>query len=166
MQYLGALIFIILTAITLIAFFLAVALLFPRRVGLSQEAAGDMPGRSFVLGLINSLFIAAFIFGFIALADGTGVQILYFPALILLIIYLVGLSYGLTGVIQMTGVRMLPEASVNRQCILGSVTLILGCLTPFIGWFGLLVYLCLIGFGSFVLSYFRREAPAATLESE
>lgn len=166
MQYLGALILIILSTITLIAFFLAVALLFPRRVGLSQQSAEDMPGRSFLLGLINSLFITALIFGFIALAAGTGAKIFHFPAILLLTIYLIGLACGLVGLIQLTGTRLLPKASLNRQRILGALTLILGSLTPLVGWFGLFVYLCLLGLGSFIISLFRRETPLLPIESE
>jgi hypothetical protein len=166
MEYIGALILIILSAITLIAFFLAVSLLFPRRVGLSQQAASEMPGRSFVLGLINTLFFTALIFGFMALADRTGAQFLYLPALLLLVFYLIGLSYGLSALVQMTGVRLLPDASPNRQRILGALTLILGCLTPFIGWFGLFVYLCLLGFGGFVLGYFKKPNTLISPKTE
>jgi hypothetical protein len=156
MEYLGALLLIVLSSITLVAFFLAIAVLFPRRVGLSQQSAADMPGRSILLGLINTLFLAALIFGFIALADGTGAQFFSLLALGLLVVYLVGLAFGLTGLVQLVGTRMLPEAGVNRQRILGATTLILGCLTPFVGWFGLLVYLCLLGFGGIIISFFRR----------
>jgi hypothetical protein len=166
MQYLGALILLILTVFTLIAFFLVLTLFFPRRVRLSQLAAGNMPGRSFVLGLVNSLFISALIFGFLALGEGTGFQILFYPAFLLIIIYLIGLSCGLSGLVELTGARLLPEASENRQRILGAVVLILGSLTPFIGWFGLFIYLCLLGFGSFILSYFSNETVPAPLESE
>lgn len=166
MEYLAGLILVILSAITLIAFFLAVALLFPHRVGLSEQAAADMPGRAFVLGLVNTLFFAALIFGFMALGDGTGLQIFYLLALLLLIVYLIGLAYGLTGLVQLTGVRLLPAASPNRQRILGALTLLLGCLTPFVGWFGLFIYLCLLGWGGFVISFFRRPAPLPKLDTE
>lgn len=166
MEYLGALILVILSALTLIAYFLSVALLFPRRVSLSQQAASEMPGRSFVLGLINTLFFTALIFGFIALADGTGAQFLYLPALLLIILYLVGLSYGLSGLILLTGERLLPDGGPIRQCVLGALTLILGCLTPFIGWFGLFFYLCLLGFGGFVLSYFYKPSSFPRPDSE
>lgn len=166
MEYFGALTLILLSVLTLIAFFLTVALLFPQRVGLSRQAAHEMPGRSFVLGLINTLFFAALIFGFMALADGSGAPIFYLPALLLIIFYLAALSLGLAGLILLTGERMLPKSSCNRQRILGALTLILGCLTPFIGWFGLFTYLCLLGFGSFVLSYFRNSAPIPTFKSE
>jgi hypothetical protein len=156
MEYLGAIILIILSTITTIAFFLAVSVLFPNRVDLSQQAANEMPGRSFVLGLINTLFFAALIFGLIALADGTGAQFLYLPALLLLAIYIIGLTFGLTALVQLVGGRLQPDASFPRQRILGALVLILGCWTPFIGWFGLFIYLSLFGFGGFVLSYFRQ----------
>jgi len=166
MQILGALILMFLSTITLIAFFLAVTLLFPHRVSLSEHAAAEMSGRSFVLGLINTLFLAALIIGFIALADGTGVQLLYLVALALLIFYMICLAYGLAGLIQLVGGRLLPAASPNRQKILGALTLILGCLTPFVGWFGLLVYLCLLGFGSFILGFFRSSATLPATDSD
>jgi hypothetical protein len=161
----SGLIIIVFAAITLVSFFLAVRLLFPLRVELIQQAAEAMHVRAFFLGLVNSIFFAALIMGLIALADGTGASFLYFPALCLFAILIAALAYGLTGVVQLAGARLAPDGSLPRKSVLGSIVLILGCLTPFVGWFGLFVYVGFLGLGAFILSFFRKEA-LSEIESE
>ena len=153
----SGLIFIVLSFVTLVSFFLAVRLFFPFRTGLIQQAAESMHARAFFLGLINSIFLVALILGLIALADGTGASFLYFPALCLFVVLIAALAFGITGVVQFVGARLLPDGSPHRKTILGSVVLILGCLTPFVGWFGLFVYVSFLGFGGFILSFLRKE---------
>lgn len=159
MQEITALLIIVLMAAALAAFFLAIRLLFPARVELTRMAAEEMLARSFFLGLVNSIFFSAVILGLLALAENMGVAFLALLALILLVIYGIALAFGLTAMIELTGARLLPQGSANRRSILGSVVLILGCLTPFVGWFGLFVYVGFLGVGAFILGLFRKAVP-------
>jgi hypothetical protein len=119
-----------------------------------------MPGRAFLLGLINTLFVAALFIGLAALAEASGIGLLLLLALLLLVIYLIGLVFGLTGMAQLVGGRLCPAWSPNRRHIAGALALILGCLLPYIGWFGLFVYVSLLGVGGVILSFFRKDQPA------
>ena len=159
MQYLTALVFIILMATALVAFFLAIRLFFPVRVGLARQSAEDMSARAFFLGLINAIFLSALILGLLAVSENAGAAILGILALILLVAYASALAFGLTAVVEPAGARLLPQSSANHQSIWGSMVLILGCLTPFVGWFGLFIFISLLGVGAFILSFFHRAVP-------
>ncbi|MFZ6029228.1 MAG: hypothetical protein ACOYYS_16065 [Chloroflexota bacterium] len=151
------LVLVVAVACALAAFFLAVRLLFPVRTRSIQEAAEAMHARAFFLGLVNGLFFAALILGLFSLADSTGMAFLFLPALCLCAILLAALAYGLTGVVQLVGTRLLPDGSANRQTIAGAVVLILGCLAPFVGWFGLSFYISFLGLGAVIVSFFRKR---------
>jgi hypothetical protein len=56
------------------------------------------------------------------------------------------------------GEQLAPARSEVQQIAAGSVLLILSSLTPFLGWFLLLPYLCFRGVGGLVLGIFRRKA--------
>jgi hypothetical protein len=153
----SGLILIVFTFVSLVSFFLAIRLLFPFRTAVIQQAAEAMHARAFFLGLINGIFFVALILGLITLADSTGASFLYFPALCLFVMLIAALVYGLTGVVQLVGTRLAPEGNPHRKSILGSVVLILGCLTPFVGWFGLSVYVSFLGLGALIISFFKKE---------
>ncbi|MBI9048745.1 MAG: hypothetical protein JEZ00_04985 [Anaerolineaceae bacterium] len=158
----GMLLLLILTVICLIALFLAIGALFPRRTNLVYQALEQMPQRALLLGLINTLFVTALTLGFGALAETTGLEFLLLLPLILLIIFAIALAFGLTSVAQMIGVRLNSDLSINRRNMFGSLTMIVGCLTPYIGWFGLFIYVSLLGMGSVILSFFRKDQSEKT----
>lgn len=164
-ETLGMLLLLVLAIFGLIALFLVVGVLFPRRVDLVFQAVDQMPGRAFLLGLINTLFVAALFIGLAALAEATGLGLLLLLAILFLVIYIIGLVLGLAGVAHLVGGRLVPAWSPNRRHIVGALALIFGCLLPYIGWFGLFAYVSLLGVGGVILSFFRKDQPAAR-ESE
>ena len=160
LETLGMLLLVVLAIAGLIALFLVMGVLFPRRVDLVLQAADQMPGKAFLLGLINTLFVAALCVGIMALAEAAGLEPLALLAVLFLILYAIGLVLGLTGMAQLVGARLSPTWSSNRRHIAGALALILGCLTPYVGWFGLFVYVSLLGVGGVILSFFRKDRPA------
>lgn len=160
-ETLGMLLLLVLAIFGLIALFLVVGVLFPRRINLTFDAMDQMPGRAFLLGLINTLFVAALLIGLVALAEATALGLLWLLAMLFLVIYLIGLLFGLTGVAQLVGGRLVPAWSPNRRHIAGALALILGCLVPYLGWLGLFVYVSLLGVGGVILSFFPNARPAA-----
>jgi hypothetical protein len=77
----------------------------------------------------------------------------------------VALTFGLAAVVGLTGERIAPQRSGLARIVLGTVVLSLGCLTPVVGWFGLLPYVACLGVGGFVLGLFRRRSGPPTIMS-
>ena len=152
-------VFVLLLAVALAGFFLVVEALFPARVEKTRSAAQRMMGRSFMVGAVNFLF-----FGVIALVlfsignDASGVvkAIVTTPALFLTGILLIGLSFGLAGMVQFLGERLFPEQAAWKRILWSTLALCLGCAVPVAGWFLLLPYVGLTGFGGFILSFFSK----------
>jgi len=154
---------VIVLAITLIGFFLVLGVLFPTQLGKTRTALQSMPGRAFLLGLVNFAFFGLIDFFLFFLTDAgagrvTGVLrgILFFPALIILALLAITLSMGLTSMSKLLGERILPDLSSLKQAIWGCVFLVLACAVPFVGWFLLLPYIGLMSIGAFLLSLFQR----------
>jgi hypothetical protein len=146
---------VFISGVCLIALFLVTGYLFPMRMDRIQSIVTNIPGRSFLLGLVNTLFFAALILGFVALGDAFGLQWISIFAILLLTIYLIALIFGLVGMVKMIGIRLSGSTDSNRQVIFGAMVLIFACLTPFIGWFILFPYIGLTGVGAFVISIFK-----------
>lgn len=147
-------------AATLAAFFVVLAALFPDRVARTRAAAGRAPGRSFFIGLVNAAFFLALILALQAIGEATGLQLFGIPAVLLLALLSIAALFGLGGVVQLVGERLLPERSHYLRLAAGAVTLGLGCALPFAGWFGLLPYVTVLGLGAFALSFFEPRPPA------
>lgn len=127
---------------TLMAFLVAVGLLMPRFTDLTAQVLRTMPGRSFLLGLVNTLFlgiIAVVIFqigqsigGFFGGLFGlTGLTIL---------LGLLGLSaLSMTGMTWLMHQRLYGDAAATLPTLLRtSLILISACFAPVFGWFILL----------------------------
>ena len=140
---------------SLVALFSLLRVLFPGQVGRAKAATIEMPGRSFALGTVNLLFLSVIVAAFGALG-GRGAGVFQLLALILLGLLVIALGFGLTGMSVLIGERLLPEASSTRQTAWGATSLVLACLTPFLGWFGLFPYLAIQGLGGFLIGLFRR----------
>lgn len=142
--------------LSLVAFFAVVAALFPHRVSQTEAVINGMPGRSFVVGLVNLIFFGAVMLVFFSLAgrfNGAGLRAL---GGLFLIVLSIGVSFGLAGVVQVLGARIKDGAIGLTRTAWGTVLLALGCGLPFIGWFGLLPYAASLGLGGFILSFFTR----------
>jgi hypothetical protein len=158
--------FILAFNLALVAFFVALTALFPRRVAKTRAVADLMPGRAFAVGLVNFLFFGAITFILFTLVGQVGNEllrvILALPALFFLSALSVGLSFGLAGVVQLVGERLAASQPEIRRTVWGALALSLGSSLPFVGWFGLLPYSGLLGLGAFIVSFFFRERTTAS----
>jgi hypothetical protein len=143
-------------SLALVAFFLVLVALFPRRIGRTQAIAEGMPGRSFVVGLVNLIFGAAVVLALVALAQWTHIQLLGAPALAILALVVLAVAFGLGGLVQLIGTRLLPEQPGPRRTIAATLALGWACTLPFVGWFGLLPVAAAIGTGAFILTFFSQ----------
>ena len=137
--------------------------LFPRPVGWTRLSAEDQAARSFLIGLVNVIFLVALAMGAAALGESTGLGFLPIISVLLLAVLAVGATFGLMGMAELVGERLFPGSVPLRRTLGGSAVLILACLTPYIGWFGLFPYTILRGLGAFILGWIgSRSKPAAT----
>lgn len=144
---------------TLVALFVVMGALFPRQIAAVNSSGSAMPGRSFLLGLINVLFLSVIV---AALSGGGD-----FPQLLGLLLFavlVVGLAFGLAGMAPMIGERLLPASSGIGQAAWGAAIMVVASLTPFIGWFVLFPYLSFRGLGAFILSRFTSTPSQSTTE--
>jgi hypothetical protein len=162
-QLLGLLIAVPLLGATLVGLFVVMNALFTSWIARTCEAAETQAARSFLVGLVNLIFVGALIFAIIALTDSTGLDFLIVLAVLLAGALVICLTFGLGAMAQIIGARILPGGQGLRPLICGTVALTLGCLAPYVGWFGLLPYVALRGLGALVLALFasRRKAPSA-----
>lgn len=140
-------------ALSLIALFVIMGALFPRQIVDVKVKSSDMPGRSFLLGVINVIFLSVIV----AALSGGG-EFPQFVALLLFAVLVVGLAFGLAGMAPLIGERLLPESSGIRQVGWGAAIMVVSSLTPFLGWFLLFPYLSFRGLGAFLLSLFARTS--------
>ncbi len=137
----------------LMALFPVLSALFPDRVQRTRQAAAAMPVRSFLLGMVNFLFFGALALLFLALSENIH-GIFAFPAFLFLTLLAIGISFGMSGVVRLAGARLFADRSALQQAVFGTLGIYLACLTPLIGWFGLLPYTSWLGMGAFILSFF------------
>lgn len=141
--------------ISLIAYFLVIQAIFPGRIDAVRTLIVLAPGRAFLAGLVNAFFAAAVILAIVAVAGSTGNEAFNLLALALIVLLVLAISAGLAGIVQIIGERLLPESKPAARTAWGAALLCLACALPFIGWFGLLVYACLLGLGAWILTFFR-----------
>jgi hypothetical protein len=144
----------------IVAIGLTLVALFPSATARTRRSMEATPGAAFAIGLVNSLFMGGIALALAGLANGLGLGLLRAPALALLAILVVLLTFGLTASSLMVGTRLFPERSATARGLLGGTGLVLACLTPFVGWFGVLPYICFLGIGGFILGLFRKETDA------
>jgi hypothetical protein len=142
-----------LVGLSLVALFVVMGAIFPRQIADVKSRSTDMPGRSFLLGLINAVFLSVIA----AALSGAG-DIPQLLALLLFTILVVGLAFGLAGMAPLIGERLLPGSSEIRQTGWGAAIMVVASLTPFIGWFLLFPYLSFRGLGAFLLGLFARTS--------
>ncbi len=144
--------------ISLIALLTALYGLFPGTVAATRQMAETAPGRSLGLGVVNLLFLAAIALGFIALAEGLGLDAAGVPLVLLILLVGFGLHVALAGVAQLIGARLNPEWTPLQRSLRGGAALVLAALTPVVGWFVLLPYALLLGFGALILALWERKS--------
>ena len=165
-QGLTTLLLLILGAICVVSLFLIIDALFREIIEKTQRAAHYTPGRSFLIGLVNFLFFGLVGIGLDAFAQNIQVQALRILPLIFFVVLIVGLVFGLTGMVALVAKRLFPEQTGWRRTASGALILTLACLTPYIGWFALLPYLGLRGLGGFVLACFSKDMSNLAFETD
>lgn len=164
MDILRILILMIGVGVSLSALFNVLVALFPTRIEYTRHEAETATVRAFFLGLVNFLFFGALTLGFMTL--GSNIHGIFFlPGFLFLSLIGVGVTFGLGGVVQLVGNRLFAAQSPVRQTSWGAVTLYLASLAPFVGWFGVLSYIGLLGLGAFILSFFHKM-PGDSLLAE
>jgi hypothetical protein len=122
-----------------------------------------MPGRSLLLGAVNLLFLGALVTVLTAASERAGaaralLQILALPPAVALT---AGLLLGVSAVAALAGARLAAARGPIAQLVIGSASLVLGSLTPLVGWFLFFPYIALLGLGGVVIGLFGR-APATS----
>ena len=152
---------VLILTISFVAYFLVTNALFPQRVGKTKEIIQSMPGRSFGIGFVNFAFF--FVIAFVLLAFSGRIQngifksLVMIPALIVLAVMSILLTFGLTAMSSYLGERIIPEAHPSKQTVWGTVCLCFGCALPFVGWFLLFPYIGFVGIGAFILGVFQKS---------
>jgi hypothetical protein len=126
-----ALIILPLAAVSLVVLFVVMGALFPRQIADVKSKSSDMPGRSFLLGLINAVFLSVIV---AALSGGGN------------FLQIVALE------------RLMPDSTRIRQASWGSALMVVASFTPLIGWFLLFPYLSFRGLGAFLLSLLTKNS--------
>jgi len=151
---------VILLTLNLVPFFIVLSLLFPARLAKTQANVDRMPGRTFVIGMVNFLFLLLIALVFFSLGDKVGgplKAVLMLPALVIIAALFVAVSFGLGGVANSLGERLAPDQSKWRQVLWGTLLLGLGCSVPIVGWFLLFPYAGWVGTGAFIISFFQKS---------
>ncbi len=160
-QLIGLLVAVPLLSATLVGLFIVMNALFTPWIARTCQAAETQAARSFLVGLVNLVFVGALISAVIALADNTGLDFIIVLAVLLAAALAIAAAFGLAAMVQIVGARLMPGGQGLRPAIWGTVALTLGCLTPYVGWFGLLPYVVIRGLGAFVLTLFGRHQKGA-----
>lgn len=152
---------VILLSISFACYFLVVSTLFSGRVEKTLRIAKQMPGRSLGIGFVNFLFFGAIAVALFAVAEGVGSGFIRFitlvPALVIAAVLAILLSLGLSAMIAVLGERIFPDFPAWRKSFWAAVVLAFASAIPTVGWFLLLPYVSLTGFGAVILGFVQRE---------
>ncbi|MCI0554617.1 MAG: hypothetical protein L0287_27015 [Anaerolineae bacterium] len=155
---------ILLMAVCFAAYFLVIGAFFPKRVANAQRVINQMAWRSLAVGFVNFLFFGVILAVLLTITDGNANRVnsvvrvvLLIPTLVLAALFIAVLSFGLAGMVNVLGERLLPESNALKRSVSGTVILTFSCALPFVGWFLLLPYVALTGFGAVILGFFQRE---------
>ena len=145
-------ILVVLIGLCLAAFFITIEALVGDFVESITRSAEEKPGKAFWVGLINMAFLAAIVIGLVSLAENSVIGVvLAVPGFAAGIFVVVGIVFGLTGMVRLIAGLVFPGKDGWKLQASGAGVVILDCLVPYIGWFGLFPYLGLRGFGAFIL---------------
>ncbi|MGD8552675.1 MAG: hypothetical protein PVH60_02520 [Anaerolineales bacterium] len=155
----------------ILAMFIVIQALFKSWIEESKRHAREAAGRSFSIGFVNALLLTALSFGFWVLGENTAFAVFSILGLLLMTALIIAAVFGLTAMAMLISERVLPETHGWRQLAGGGGMLTLACLTPYVGWFGLLPYVVFRGLGGFIQSLVqawreRRQSRKKEAQSE
>lgn len=143
---------VVLIGFCLAAFFITLDALFGEMVEGITRSAKEKPGKAFWVGLVNAIFLGAIAIGLVSLAENSVLGlVLAVPGFAFGIFAVVGIVFGLAGMVRLIAGQVFPGKEGWKLQASGAGVVILACLVPYIGWFGLFPYLGLRGFGAFIL---------------
>ena len=146
---------LVLLGVGLVAVLLVTAAVWPHFTSRARDNLETSPGKTFLVGLVNYLFLGAI--ALVTLNLGSAAVI----GAILSGILLVGTFLGLPAAATLVGTRLhaLRERETTRwnEIITGGITLYLAALLPVMGWFIVLPALCLWSFGTAALTLVSRN---------
>jgi hypothetical protein len=154
----GALLMVLFGIPGLISLLTLLTVLFPRVVRAAQRAAAAAPGRSFLLGVVNLLFLSVLTLVLSAAGErgGAGRGLLQILAIPPAVVLGSGLLLGLAALSALIGERIATHRGPVAQAVLGSASMLLACLTPFVGWLLFFPYVALLGLGGLVIGLFSK----------
>ncbi len=156
----GLVLFILFSGAGLIALLAVVNLLFPLPVQRTREALETSFGRTFLLGLVNGLFILALSALLIRLAEGAGRVIGAILGLLLLCLLLGLIIFtvvGLSALTRVVGERMGAGRNAFGNHLRGGALVALAGLTPYLGWFVFTPVVLFAGLGAAIQALIRRK---------
>jgi hypothetical protein len=135
---------------------LVIAALWPSLTLRTQDVLEGTPGKAFLIGLLNYVFLGAI--ALVLMNLGT----VAIAGLLLACVLLAGTFLGLPAVAALVGARLHRmrerESTQWSEIVAGGVALDLAMLVPVVGWFVLLPALCLWSFGATALALVDRRA--------
>ncbi|MEW6086346.1 MAG: hypothetical protein AB1607_17315 [Chloroflexota bacterium] len=150
-----------LLAVAFACYFLVVTAFFTARVEKTTGIVKRMPGRALGIGFVNFLFFGAIAVVLFAFAEGVENGVLRFillvPALVIAAVLVVLQSFGLSAMVGILGERIFPDFAAWKKSFWGTVILAFGSAIPTVGWFLLLPFVALTGFGAVILGFFQRD---------
>lgn len=167
-QVFSILILTILTGLCLVALFLTLQAYFSRLLERSRSVAAESASRSFLIGLVNVIFLIAVGVALLSLGQNTGVGLLFILAFVIGLILILAILFGTTAMVLLLKDRLFPGQLGNRPIALAGSVATLACLTPYIGWFGLFPYIVFRGMGALVITLVEmwRESRQARAQEQ
>ncbi|MCH7589336.1 MAG: hypothetical protein IIC78_15070 [Chloroflexi bacterium] len=155
-QGIGFALMIIMALFAAAAFSNVISVIFPRKIEAVAQGWSDINARTFWLGVVNTILLA--VPAIVLLILGANIGEWFAVPSVLLVTFYVGVGlFSLIGLVHFLGRRLFPDASSFRQNTYAAILLILAVLTPFVGWYLLLPFLLIYGFGGSVERFFQRR---------
>jgi hypothetical protein len=154
-QAAAGLVGLVLGGASLIVLLLIIAAVWPRFTARVKHNVTHSPGKTFLVGLVNYIFLGAI--ALVSLNLGAAAVI----GIALMAVLATGTLLGLPAVASLVGARLNRqreiEATTFGETLAGGAALYVAALTPMVGWFLVLPALCLWSFGAAALTLVSRQ---------
>ncbi len=157
MQEFMRLLWLIAFEIGVVALLLLCDAMLPGLLARTRRTLAAMPGRSFLVGLVNSAFFGVLCAALLAPGGGIAPVGLTLTTLLLALV-----AVGLAAAARIVGERLRPGASDSlRQFVIGASVLVVASSVPLVGWFVVLPFAGLASFGALLIAIVQRRAAPA-----